>query len=73
MKVKWHNDWQPTNTDLEWCRAHMSRKNDLWLCTSGELYACDHKNKTLTLVAGPKSDLHEKNKIAFKMIGYSVR
>jgi len=51
----------------------MARKNDLWLCTSGELYACDHKNKTLTLVAGPKSDLHEKNKIAFKMIGYSVR
>lgn len=71
VTIKW-NDWQPSASDLAWCRAHMAKGHDFWGCTSGELYECDHKNKTLTLISGPHSELHERNKIAFGKIGYKV-
>jgi hypothetical protein len=69
--------WNATPKDIKWVTKLVDSLNDggSWVCSAG-VYVINKQTKTLTLtVPYPdevSKELHERNKIVFPAIGYTV-
>ena len=67
--------WRPSKIDIEWSEDLISiMKQDGRLSTKDarSIYQFDHKNKNLTTIMNDNPDLHERIRIVFGRLGWSV-
>ena len=67
--------WKPTEIDITWSESliRVIRQDGTWSTKDGRsVYRFDHKNKNLTTIKNDNPDLHERVRIVFGYLGWSV-
>ena len=67
--------WKPTQIDIVWSEnlIRLTKQDGFWSTQDRRsVYQFDHRNKNLTTIRNDNSELHERVRIVFGHLGWSV-
>lgn len=76
--MPWSPNWRPHSKMVEWfvqLLDHLTDNATWGMPGTGQVYQIDKPNRTITLVTANPNDpmhWHDKNKVVFRMLGYTV-